>query len=82
VPGYGEREILAPWMRHALDAEWEPFGRGAGTDHRARPAGEVEQLGVRGGGTRERPVERGGAEVVVPNYEIAGEIVKALGKIG
>jgi two-component system, chemotaxis family, protein-glutamate methylesterase/glutaminase len=27
-------------------------------------------------------VERGGAEVVVPNYEIAGEIVKALGRVG
>jgi two-component system, chemotaxis family, protein-glutamate methylesterase/glutaminase len=27
-------------------------------------------------------VERGGAEVVVPNYEIAAEIVKALGRVG
>jgi len=27
-------------------------------------------------------VERGGAEVVVPNYEIADEIVKALGRVG
>jgi two-component system chemotaxis response regulator CheB len=27
-------------------------------------------------------VERGGAEVVAPDYEIAGEIVKALGRLG
>jgi two-component system chemotaxis response regulator CheB len=26
--------------------------------------------------------ERGGAEVVVPSYEIAGEILKALGRVG